>query len=147
MDFEHIPIQELLSLSTMTLATCGADGSAHAAPVYFVADQALHIYFFSESDSRHVQDIRANPHLAVAIYPECTDWQEIHGLQMHGEAHQVEHGSQWETAWELYQAKFPFVAALKALIARHELYVFRPRWIRLVDNRQGFGYKREWGFP
>ena len=41
----------------------------------------------------------------------------------------------------------PFVAALKPLIARNQLYVFTPTWLRLVDNRRGFGYKQEWTLP
>lgn len=26
----------------------------------------------------------------------------------------------------------------------NQLYGFTPKWIRLVDNNQGFGYKQEW---
>ena len=83
----------------------------------------------------------------MAIYPECRGWQDIRGLQLHGEACPVTSGPEWETAWKLYAAKFPFVAALKAIVARNQLYVFTPRWIRLVDNRRGFGFKQEWDLP
>ncbi len=52
-------------------------------------------------------------------------------------------GSEWEQAWALYQAKFPFVDQFKQPLAHTTLYVFEPEWIRRVDNRQGFGFKEE----
>ncbi|OGO40811.1 MAG: hypothetical protein A2W36_05815 [Chloroflexi bacterium RBG_16_58_14] len=138
---------DLLSLSTMTLATTGADGAAHAAAVYFAADEYLRFYFFSAPDSQHSQDIQGNPKVAVALYPECNDWQDIRGLQMHGEARRMAEGAAWQAAWQCYAHKFPFVVDLEEVIARNALYAFQPRWIRLVDNRRGFGFKQEWTLP
>ncbi len=138
---------DLLSLSTMTLATTGADGDPHAAPVYFAADTDLTLYFFSAPDSQHGQDLRHNPRAAAAIYPECFGWEDIRGLQLRGLVMRLDRGPAWEAAWAVYVAKFPFVAALKVIVAMNELYAFRPRWIRLVDNRRGFGFKQEWALP
>ena len=135
---------ELLSLAAMTLATVNEAGEAHAAPVYFAAGADLSIYFFSSPDSRHGQDLARSPQAAAALYPECFGWQEIRGVQMHGTVHKIETGAAWDEAWELYSSKFPFAAALGSEIARNALYVLTPHWIRLVDNRRGFGYKREW---
>ena len=42
--------------------------------------------------------------------------------------------------------KFPFVDAFKVIVARNVLFAFQPGWIRLVDNRKGFGFKQEWSF-
>ena len=133
-----------LSVSTMSLATVGADGYPHAAPVYFVADGDLQLYFFSIEGSQHARDTAASPEAAVALYPDCFGWQEIRGLQMHGRVRKVEPGPAWQRAWELYRVKFPFVAGMEAEVKRNTLYVFIPRWVRLVDNRQGFGFKQEW---
>lgn len=138
------PFENLLELSTMSLATCNQDGEPHAAPVYFAADRELRFYFFSEPESRHGQDLAHNPRAAAAIYPEVSDWRAIHGLQMHGEARCLQPGAEWEHAWQVYRAKFPFVEALKEVLARNSLYVLRPSWLRLVDNRRGFGFKQEW---
>ena len=147
-------IGELLQLSTMTLATTGDQGEPHTAPVYFAAVQeasysvqlAMRLYFFSDSDSQHVRDIDHQPAAAVAIYPESTSWQDIRGLQMRGMVYRVEPGSEWERAWESYRLKFPFVMALKAIVARNALFAFQPRWLRWLDNRRGFGFKQEWPF-
>ena len=130
----------------MTLSTCSPDGAPHAAAVYFVCrDQpVLHLYFFSEDASQHGHDLAANSRAAVTMYPECFDWQDIRGIQMRGEAHPVPRGAEWDQAWQAYQEKFPFTLQFSELVARNQLYVFSPEWIRVVDNRRGFGFKQEW---
>jgi uncharacterized protein YhbP (UPF0306 family) len=144
---ETLPIPaELLALSTMTLATAGPDSQPHAAAVFFAAGPDLGLYFFSEAHSQHAQDLRENPQAAISIYPQCNDWREIRGLQMRGPAHPLDPGAAWDTGWELYTQKFPFVNALKMIVQKNSLYVFSPEWIRLVDNRRGFGHKKEWTF-
>lgn len=144
MSSEELLATNLLSTSTMTLATTGFNGEIHAAPVYFVADESLQLYFFSDPNSQHAQDIIHQPAAAVAFYPECFSWEDIRGVQMRGEVHQVEPGTTWDRAWKLYQSKFPFVSSLKEIVAQNALYVFTPSWVRLVDNQRGFGYKQEW---
>jgi uncharacterized protein YhbP (UPF0306 family) len=140
----ELPIAEFLILSTMTVATSDQGGEPHAAAVYFVADDALTFYFFSDRRSQHGQDFMQRPQVAVAIYPECLDWQEIRGLQLQGEVRSVDPGQEWEHAWSLYTDKFPFIGELREQVARNQLYRFLPTWIRLIDNRRGFGYKQEW---
>ena len=142
-------INELLQLSTLTLATIGLDGQPHATPVYFVGmgESGLHFYFFSDPASQHARDLERCPQAGVAIYPECSAWQDIRGLQMHGTVRSVSAGAEWEYAWMVYQAKFPFVSAFREVVAGNTLYTFEPRWLRLLDNRHGFGYKEEWSIP
>jgi uncharacterized protein YhbP (UPF0306 family) len=140
------PFQDLLALDALTLATQG-DNGPHAAPVFFAADEALRLYFFSDPYSLHSRHLAQDPRAAVAFYPPAQVWNDIHGLQMQGRVHQVEAGPQWEQGWSCYRAKFPFVDALEAVIAQNALYVFVPHWIRLVDNRRGFGFKQEWTLP
>ena len=142
--FEDLQFTDLLSLSTMSLATVSPQGEVHAAAVYFAAGEQVQLYFFSDPDSQHGRDVAQNPSSAVSIYPECNGWQEIRGLQMRGQVFALEAGSQWDQAWKVYSAKFPFVEGLQAVIEQNRFYVFRPHWIRMVDNRRGFGFKQEW---
>ncbi|MGW8249114.1 MAG: pyridoxamine 5'-phosphate oxidase family protein [Anaerolineales bacterium] len=137
-------LDEYLALSTMTLATCGADGQPHAAAVYFAADHDLRLHFFSNPDSRHSRHLAADPRAAATIQPQCFDWQDIRGLQISGEVIRLEAGQTWDTVWQIYLQKFPFTGGLKDIVARNQMYAFIPRWVRLVDNRQGFGFKQEW---
>jgi uncharacterized protein YhbP (UPF0306 family) len=134
----------LLALSTMTLATVGPDGEPHAAAVYFAADDCHRLYFFSDPESRHIQDIARDGRAAATLFPECFDWPEIRGLQLRGVVRRVEHESESEHAWEAYAAKFPFVTELRPVISTNQLYVFSPNWTRLLDNRRGFGFQQEW---
>jgi uncharacterized protein YhbP (UPF0306 family) len=147
MNLKDAAISELLHLATMTLATTGPDGEAHAAAVYFAAGEDLKLYFFSAAGSQHSLDLKMRPQAAAAIYPEVTGWQAIRGLQLRGRAETLPPGEEWQAAWEIYTGKFPFVKALKAIVASNELYVFTPGWLRLVDNRGGFGFKQEWNLP
>jgi len=144
-------LRELFQIATLTLATTGLSGEPYAASVYFVAILTENpwppVYFFSDPNSQHSQNLAQNPLAAAACYPECSDWQDIRGLQMRGEVHPVPKGPQWEGAWQHYQAKFPFVKSLEAVVARNSLYKFQPGWTRLVDNRRGFGFKQEWTRP
>lgn len=150
-----MPPTDLELVSTLTLATCGPDGEPHAAPVYFAASGSLlpapapglTLFFFSASGSQHALDLDRDPRAAAAIFLDSQDWQDIRGLQLRGEARPVLPGAAWEQAWEAYRAKFPFVDALKTVVAQNTLYGFTPRWVRLVDNRRGFGFKEEWTLP
>jgi uncharacterized protein YhbP (UPF0306 family) len=139
---------ELLSLPVMTLATVGTDAAPHAASVYFAAGAGAAgqkpLYFFSSPASQHGQDLAANPAAALTLSPLVEGWRDIYGVQMRGEAHPVLAGPEWEHAFQLYLARFPFAASLKQELARNTLYVFTPQWLRLVDNSRGFGFKEEW---
>jgi len=147
MNVKDSTVSELLQLATMTLATTGEECEAHAAAVYFAAGADLTLYFFSAAESQHSQDLVRRPQAAVAIYPEVSGWQAIRGLQLRGLVALVPSGTEWQIAWELYARKFPFVKGLKSIVASNALYAFTPRWLRLVDNRRGFGFKQEWDLP
>jgi uncharacterized protein YhbP (UPF0306 family) len=141
---QDLLLPDLLALPAMTLATASPAGDAHAAPVYFAASPDLRLYFFSMPGSLHAQHLSANPFSAAAIFPSAIDWQTIYGLQLRGRVEPVTPGPAWQAAWDLYAAKFPFVVTLKAEVTRNTLYAFILNWIRLVDNRRGFGFKQEW---
>lgn len=69
-----------------SIATSGSDG-VWVNPVYFAYDAHLNLYFISIYASRHMQNIRANGAVAVAIY--ATDQppgQDVRGIQMSGTA-------------------------------------------------------------
>lgn len=146
------PFSEFDHVSTMTLATCGPGGDPHAAAVYFVAIEIIQdqpnlqwrMYFLSDLTSRHAQDLSHRPQVAAAIYPQSQGWKDIRGLQIRATAYIVESGNEWQQAWEAYRLKFPFVTGMEAIVARNTLFGLKPSWVRLVDNRKGFGYKHEW---
>lgn len=159
MQLTEFQFNEILALSTLSLATASQEGILHATPVYFVAMQPpfaansggnvtpFHLYFFSEPDSRQSHDIAFTGWAAGAVYPDTQDWSEILGLQIRGKVRQVSKELEWEAAFQGYQQKFPFFRTLKEKIAKNALYCFTPTWMRMLDNRRGFGFKQEWSYP
>ena len=128
----------------MTLATTGQDGEPYAAAVYFAADSQLQIYFFSSPASQHGRNLGHQPKAAIAFSPDCHSWEEIRGVQMRGHVQLLHAGSGWDYAWQTFASKFPFVRDLSDVVEQNWLYVFKPDWVRVIDNRQGFGFKQEW---
>jgi uncharacterized protein YhbP (UPF0306 family) len=116
----------------------------HAADVYFACDEQLFLYFFSDPDSQHSRDMERDPRAAATIHAERENWELILGLQTRGVCSEVSSPVVWQQAWESYLEKFPFVKELEEVIKVNQLYRFTPSWIRLVDNKQGFGFKQEW---
>jgi len=136
---------DVLAVATMTLATVDEDGMPHAADVYFAAndEEFPTLYFFSQASARHIKNLADHPKAAVTIHPGVAHWQEIHGIQMRGVVEQVTEPVEREAGTQLYMAKFSFTSALKPLFKVNILYGFRPDWIRMIDNRRGFGFKEE----
>jgi uncharacterized protein YhbP (UPF0306 family) len=138
---------------TATLATSGG-GGPWAAAVFYAHDADLNLYFVSDARTRHARDIAEEPTVAAAIHADCSDWSEVRGLQLSGYV-QTLSGAEREAALHCYLGKFKQVKALcqaprgdeERLIAARlqaaSLYRLRPVWIRLIDNRDGFGHKRE----
>jgi|SRR3990172_2423026 len=138
------PILSLLSETrALTLATLDPDGRPRATPLFFAFDEQAALIFLSDRETQHCRNLKRDPSVAAALYPEVSDWHELRGLQIQGVASVVpvaDRGS----ALSLYTARFAFVGALAEVVARSEVYRLSPTWVRLVDNRQRFGYKREW---
>lgn len=137
-----LPSQDLLDLPALTLATVDQNGIPHAATLFFVADDNTRLYYLSDQNSQHSQDLAYNDKAAVTIYPLVKNWQEIRGLQMKGVVAKVD-GEESEKALEKYIKKFPFVRELEGEVSKNQMYVFIPDWIRYVDNSKGFGHKEE----
>lgn len=134
----------LAAHSTLTLATMSGDGWPLAASLFFAASADLKVYWVSGAKSRHSLALSAHPRVAVTVHNAVWSWTEIAGVQMEGEARVLSAGSEWQAAWELYLAKFPFVKPeFEAEISRSNFYCFTPDWVRLIDNARGFGYKEE----
>ena len=137
-------IRNFLALhSTLTLATVSPAGQPMAASLFFAEDADLNLYWVSGPKSRHSQNLQTNLLAAVTIQNATWSWMEIAGVQMEGEAYALRAGAEWQAAWKLYLAKFPFVREFEAEVHRSNFYQLIPRWARWIDNAQGFGHKEE----
>jgi uncharacterized protein YhbP (UPF0306 family) len=137
----------LANCRTATLATVDATGGPHAANVQFVADEQFRLWFVSSPQSAHSRHIAGQPSVAITVFdPADADPAQLRGIQMHGQCIAVDDPAQWQRAWTLYAAKFPFVAEderLAAAVRNQRFYVITATWLRWIDNRQGFGWKQQ----
>jgi uncharacterized protein YhbP (UPF0306 family) len=131
----------LAETTTMTLAT-DPDGSPRNA--LFAASPLVELVFLSDPATPHARNVVKRPAVGAAAYPEVARWQEIRGVQMKGTAAPL-HGDAAEQALALYGARFEFLAQVPAAFDRMSVYLFRPDWLRWIDNRRGFGASQEWG--
>ena len=72
MDTKRTPEQRAKRLMDenehMTLATADSSGAPWVSPVFFVTDDAYDIYWVSDRDARHSQNVRHNPLVAVVVF-------------------------------------------------------------------------------
>jgi len=133
----------LASQSTLSLATVDDSGHPQAAPLFYVSNDALNLYWLSSPTSRHSVNLATQPRVAVTIYPAVWAWADIRGLQVEGSAHSVIDAAERERILTLYRAKFALPPAFDAQITASTLYRLTPTWIRWLDNSVRFGYKLE----
>lgn len=127
-----------------TLATMGADGPWAAAVFYVSAGYTL--YFLSSPRSRHCRNLEQDPRVAVTIHADYSEWHEIKGVQLEGEATQLT-GTEEERARQLYASKFPLIgrapAAIASALSRVRWYSIVPARLFFIDNSIGFGHRDE----
>jgi uncharacterized protein YhbP (UPF0306 family) len=133
----------LESQSTLALATVDANGNPQVAPLFYVSDDALNLYWLSSADSRHSVNLAANERVAATIYPVAWHWTEIRGLQIEGTAHQITDDDLRSDILARYQQKFDLPSGFESIITGSGLYVLKPAWVRWLDNGVRFGYKSE----
>ncbi len=128
--------------STLSLATVNADGTPTIAPLFYVSDDELNLYWLSSPRSRHSVNLTERPNVAATIYPEVWDWKSIRGLQIEGRATAIENEER-QRALTRYQDKFTLPSSFDAQIAASIFYKLVPHWLRWLDNSVQFGYKAE----
>lgn len=136
----------LATCRTASLATADASGEPHAANVQFATDGVLRLYWVSSPESQHSLDLTQRPQVAITVYAHDDRAPMIHGVQLRGEARLIADEGDAEDAFELYTTKYTFAAALpqfREMIQKQRFYTFTPTWVRMIDNRRGFGYRRE----
>jgi len=111
------------------------------ATCFYVYDEESNLFIFtSEDDTRHIHDVveTGNFLAAGAIALETKMIGKIRGIQFSGTMHKLE-GAELKPAKKSYLERFP-IARLSTLY----LWGFRPDFIKLTDNRLGFGTKLIW---
>jgi uncharacterized protein YhbP (UPF0306 family) len=93
----------------LSLATASAS-RPWVSPVYYDFDEDFSFYFVSTLDSLHVQNILANPQVAVAIYDSTQPARTGMGVQIEGIASMVKEDEIPMVIGYLYKRRFPLNA-------------------------------------
>ena len=125
----------------LTLATVGSDCPWCANIFYaYMADNNLFV-FTTDPATRHGAEMERNPRVAASIVLETKVVGLVRGLQMSGVAARCA-DDDMSPARRAYLRRFPYAAA-----AQLELWTLRPTFMKLTDNRLGFGKKIIWEAP
>jgi uncharacterized protein YhbP (UPF0306 family) len=132
----------------VTVAVVEPEGTAHAAALFYAVDDELNLYVLTEPASRHGQAMARTGLVAGTIQRDRQEWQWIQGVQFRGRCRRLT-GAARERGWNLFAARFPFVqhlsaAGLAQALGKTALWQIEPAWMRLINNRRGFGRKEEW---
>lgn len=130
----------------MTLATHGAEGPWAAAVFY--ANDGADLYFLSSPNTRHARNLERDPRVAATVQEDYSEWQEICGIQLEGEAMRLNVLDSVRAA-TLFARKFAFTApdhmngAIAAAMNKIAWYRLRPVRLYFIDNSRGFGCREQ----
>lgn len=122
----------------LQIATASGD-QPWAATVYYASDDNLNIYWLSNPNTRHSQDLAANPKTAGAIPLDAEPSAPNVGLQVQGIAGYLGDPAEIESAIRLYAKKYgnssEFVDNFIAGKDEHKIYKLQPNLIVLLDEK------------
>jgi uncharacterized protein YhbP (UPF0306 family) len=125
---------QLLDASTLcAIATVSPSGRAHVNAAYFAYSAALDVVWLSAPEADHSRNLRANPSAAIAVFDSTQTWgYSDRGIQLWGAAREVD-GRALAEAERVYGDRFPAFGTKD--LSRYRFYRFRPRRLKLFDER------------
>jgi len=125
----------------LTLSTTSESGSWTAHCFYAFIPERQSLVFTSAHDTRHGREVLQNQRVSGGIMLETKVIGMIRGIQLTGTVFPVgDDGDSLEpVARTAYLKKFPFAIATKL-----DLWVLQIDYLKMTDNRLGFGKKLEW---
>jgi len=124
----------------LTLAVSKENVPWCASCFYIYLEEMNLFVFTSDHDTRHILDFMASDSKQVAgtIALETKITGKIRGIQFSGPMRELS-GKELKTAKKAYLEKFPI-----ARLAKLHLWGVEPGFIKMTDNRLGFGKKITW---
>lgn len=122
----------------LTLAT-STNGQPYCCNAFYcyLEDENMFV-FTSDNDTKHIKDVKENRQVAGSIVLETKIVGKIQGLQFTGIMYEPK-DDLLKKAKMKYLLKFPF-----AVLMNTQLWVFDVDFMKLTDNRLGFGKKLIW---
>ncbi len=129
--------------TTLSLATSGEGGEASLAPLFYIADNELSLYWLSSESSLHSLNLNRTPRAAATVYRSANSWREIRGVQVHGAVSKVTEPQRRAALVKAYCERFKLGRVFRLALHTSALYCLRPEFFRYIDNARRFGYKFE----
>lgn len=124
----------------LTLATV-SDGQPWTANCFYAfMEDSMSFIFTSGHETRHIQEVTLNNKVAGNVVFETSVIGKIQGIQFSGALILAE-GEILEKASHAYLKRFPFAALMDTT-----LWVLTIDYLKMTDNRLGFGKKLIWEF-
>ncbi|MCX6232473.1 MAG: hypothetical protein NTZ33_13130 [Bacteroidetes bacterium] len=121
-----------------TLATSN-NNLPYTATCFYVYLPELNMFVFtSDTTTKHISDTVEQSYVAGAIALETSIIGKIRGIQFCGPIKRLT-GKELTQAKKVYIHKFPI-----AMLAKTTLWGITPDFIKMTDNRLGFGKKLIW---
>jgi uncharacterized protein YhbP (UPF0306 family) len=129
--------------TTLSLATTGEDGQACVAPLFYIVDKELSLYWFSSESSLHSLNLAATPRAAATVYRSVENWKKIRGVQLRGAVSMVIEPVRRTALVKTYCERFKLGRVPRLVLRSSVLYCLEPEFFRYIDNTRGFGFKFE----
>ena len=127
--------------STLALATTDERGEACVAPLFYIADEQLSLFWLSSESSLHSENLKRVPRAAATIYRQTEHWKEIRGVQLHGSVAVMTDSKRRSALIETYCERFRLGTLFKVAISQSRLYALRPASFRFIGNSSVFRHK------
>jgi general stress protein 26 len=125
----------------LNLATVSPQGNPMAHTLAYVSEEAI-VYVATRKNTRKVQNIMHNPHVAYTVDEDDPDWFDMKALQVEGRASIINDEKELREIGEIMVAKFPIVADMPP-DPEIILIKIEPEVIYYLDYSVEFGYRKE----
>jgi uncharacterized protein YhbP (UPF0306 family) len=129
--------------NTLSLATTGKDSLACVAPLFYIVDEEISLYWLSSRSSLHSLNLARTPIAAATVYRNVKNWKEIRGVQLRGTVSKVTDPKRRSVLLNAYCERFKLGRVLRPALRLSTLYCLEPDFFRYIDNARGFGSKFE----
>ncbi|MEA2042522.1 MAG: pyridoxamine 5'-phosphate oxidase family protein [Bacteroidota bacterium] len=122
----------------LTLATSCKDIPYTSNCFYAYNEEKNLLIFSSDKDTKHIQDLNCGNYVAASVVLETKTVGKIQGVQMNGKL--IEPKKEiLATVKKNYLKRFPYAVLMKTT-----LWTLEPDFIKMTDNKLGFGKKLIW---
>ena len=152
------PLRVFLQSESVLTLSVNDDQGPWTAPVLYVADEDLNLYFLSSSSTRHIASLPEDGCIAASIYSDYKgDWLGICGVQMEADISQVDEAHR-AVAAARYFKRYPEVKGLidnpaneqekriGAAFGKSHFFRVTPTFLRFINNADGLSSRNEWRF-